>query len=92
MSSLTTYLLFILLCFCVIYIRIIDGRSIHQDNVEEVVDSFINNDDQHLAAILVAYRHRFQQSKTYKALRWSQKSQIEPPVCELCDVTVPLVS
>jgi thermostable 8-oxoguanine DNA glycosylase len=92
MSSLTTYLLFILLCFCVTYITIIDGRSIRQDTLEQVVDSFINNDDQHLAAILVAYRHRFQQSKTYKALRWSQKSQIEPPVCELCDVTVPLVS
>ncbi|CAF3153509.1 unnamed protein product [Rotaria sp. Silwood2] len=56
-----------------------------------MVDSLISDDnDQHLAATLVAYRHRFQQSKTYKALQWSQKSQIEPPVCELCDMAVPL--
>jgi hypothetical protein len=92
MSLLTTNLLFILLCFCVIYITIIDGRSIRQDTVEQMVDSFINNDDQHLAATLVAYRHRFQQSTTYKALRWSQSSQIEPAVCEVCDTAVPLVS
>jgi hypothetical protein len=61
--------------------------------MEQIVDGLISDDDdQHLSTILVAYRHRFQQSKTYKALRWSQESQIEQPACELCDVAVPLVS
>jgi len=92
MLSPTTYLLFIFLYFCVIYVALIDGRSIRQDAVEQIVDGLISDDDQHLAATLFAYRHRFQQSKTYKSLRWSQKSQIELPVCELCDAAVPLVS
>lgn len=80
MSSLAMRLPFILLCFCLSYVTIINGHPTHQDTVKQI------------ANILAAYRTHFQELKTYKTPQGSQRSLAEPSVCEICDLGAPVVS
>ena len=84
-----TYILLVL--FVAIFITI-DARSIQQDSDIELLVTNRVNADKKLSTIVANYRHRFEHSPSFKALRWTLSEQLNPPYCEFCDIFVPVVS
>ena len=56
---------------------IVESRSIFTTENEEEIQS---------------YRHQFEHSVDFQALRWSLKQLNKDDLCEFCDVAIPLVS
>jgi hypothetical protein len=91
MRILSAHLLFIFFYFIVISIITINGRSIHQGVVEELINGSTNDKDQHLAATLAAYGYRFRHSETFKNRQWAFNEQNYTIFCKPCDLLVPWV-
>jgi hypothetical protein len=86
------YLTHILVFFFFITFSTVHAHSIQQDSTaEELLNNRINANKQVLAMI-TSYRHRFQHSPNFEALRWALSEKLTPPYCEVCHVVVPLVS
>ncbi len=66
----------------------IDSRSI----LENTIESIENDNHRKLSHAFTGYRHRFEQSANFKALRWNLRNIQIAGLCELCDLGVPLVS
>jgi hypothetical protein len=92
MRILSAHLLFILLYVLVIDKITINGRSIHQDVVEELINGRISDKDQYLTATLAAYGNRFRHSETFKTLQWAVNDRNYTSFCKECNLLVPLVS
>ena len=70
----------------------INTRSVEQDpNVELLLNNRITENKQ-LWSTISNYRHRFEHSPNFKALRWAVREQLNPPYCPFCHLFVPVVS
>jgi hypothetical protein len=85
---LRTYYGFFLFFLLAINFLTIDSRSIFENNIESIV----NDNHRKLSHAFTGYRHRFEQSANFKALRWNLRNIQIAGLCELCDLGVPLVS
>lgn len=92
MKILLAHLRFILFYFIVINTITINGRSIHESVVEELIDGSTSDKDRHLAATLAAYGYRFRHSETFKNRQWALNEQNYTIFCKPCDILVPWVS
>ncbi len=82
----------ILVFFLFITFSTVNTRSIqHDSDVELLVTNRINA-NKHLSATIASYRHRFEHSPNFKALRWALSEQFTPPYCDFCHLFVPTVS
>ncbi|CAF4257182.1 unnamed protein product, partial [Rotaria sp. Silwood2] len=67
------------------------SRSISEDTIESILNDPLNDDHRKLLHAFTGYRHRFEQSANFKALRWALESQKTSGLCDLCDLGVPVV-
>jgi hypothetical protein len=86
--KLTSRLLFVL-GFLIIYIIIIDARSVLQNSDDLLVSSSLQDDES--SSISSSYRHRLEHSPHFQALRWSPRKLEKSDLCEFCDLIVPVV-
>ena len=86
------HLIHVLVCFVFIAFSSVTTRSIQEDaDIEQLVVDRINA-NKPLSAMITSYRHRFEHSPHFQALRWALKQQIPIPYCDFCDVFIPVVS
>ena len=83
---------FVLLYFFTIYFIRIDARSIPEETIESILSDPLSDTHRKLLHAFTGYHHRFEQSASFKALRWTLNDQQITGLCELCDLGVPLVS
>ncbi|CAF0993021.1 unnamed protein product [Rotaria sordida] len=83
--------IFVLFCFFTINILIIESRSISDDTIETILSDPLNDNHRKLLHTFTSYRHRFEQSANFKALRWTLGSQKTSGLCDLCDLGVPVI-
>jgi hypothetical protein len=81
-----------LLFFFVTALATIDARSVQQNSIIDLRLNNLKNNNRHLSGTIASYRHRFEHSPNFKALRWALDQQITPPYCEFCRLFVPVVN
>ncbi|CAF0924132.1 unnamed protein product [Rotaria sp. Silwood1] len=86
-----SYYTFVLLCFFALNVIIIESRSISEDTIKSILSDPLNDDHRKLLHAFTGYRHRFEQSSNFKALRWTLGNQKMSGLCDLCDLGVPLI-
>jgi hypothetical protein len=84
--------LFVLFCFFAINVLTIETRSIPENTLESILNDPFSDDHLKLLHAFSGYRHRFEQSSNFKAVRWSLSNVQVQGLCELCDLGAPLVS
>lgn len=84
--------LIVLLCFFGIHILTIETRSIPEDPIQSILNNPFSDDHRKLLHAFTGYRHRFEQSANFKAMRWSLENLEASGLCDLCDLGAPLVS
>jgi len=82
----------ILFCFFAINILTIETRSIPEKTIESILNDPLSDDHRKLLHAFTGYRHRFEQSANFKALRWSLRNLKVDGLCDLCDLGAPAVS
>lgn len=82
---------FSLLCFVFAALVTVNARSIRQDLSANEALKYVGNENRQLIDTIASYRHRFEHSPNFKALRWSSAQQAAPPYCDLCYALVPVV-
>jgi hypothetical protein len=70
----------------------IETRSIPEDNIIAILNDPLSDDHRKLLHAFTGYRHRFEQSPNFKALRWSLGNLKDSGLCDLCDLGAPVVS
>ena len=65
----------------------VETRSIH----ETILVEPFNDTNRQLLHAFTSYRHRFEQSPNFQALKWSFAYNKQSPVCDLCDIGAPFV-
>lgn len=83
----TLAVLFVLLAFY----STVDTRAIQPESVIDLVLRDGVNEHKQLITMMASYRHRFEHSPHFKALRWASAQQSNPPYCDLCFALVPVV-
>lgn len=81
-----------LLCLFTINVLRIESHSTPKDTITSILDDPFSDHHRKSLHALSGYRHRFEQSPNFKALRWSEGYKRPSDLCELCDIGVPLVS
>lgn len=66
----------LLFAFVLVNTIVVESRSIFTTENDEEIQS---------------YRHQFEHSVDFQALRWSLKQLNKDDLCEFCDVAIPLV-
>jgi len=79
-------------CFFAINILKIETRSIPEDTIKSILNDPFSDNHRKLLHAFTGYRHRFEHSDNFKALRWSLRNLQASGLCDLCDVGAPLVS
>jgi len=87
----TYYGLFLFFLLAINFLTI-DSRSILENNIESIVNDPLNDNHRKVLHAFTGYRHRFEQSANFKALRWNLRNMQIAGLCDLCDLGVPLVS
>ncbi len=86
------YLTYILVLFSFVAFSTVNTRLIQEEaDIEQLVENRISANKQ-LSAKITSFRHRFEHSPNFKALRWGLSAKFTPPYCDFCAVVVPVVS
>jgi hypothetical protein len=86
------YHTYILVLCSFIAFTTVNTRSIQEEaDIEQLVENRINANKE-LSAKITSFRHRFEHSPNFKALRWALSQQAISPYCDFCAVFVPIVS
>lgn len=80
-----------LLLFVLAALVTVNARVIKQDLSAEEALKYVESENRQLANTVASYRHRFEHSPNFKALRWAFAQQAVAPACDLCYVLVPAV-
>jgi hypothetical protein len=83
------YLTYILVLFSFVAFSTVNTQE--EADIEQLVENRISANKQ-LSAKITSFRHRFEHSPNFKALRWGLSAKFTPPYCDFCAVFVPVVS
>ena len=83
--------LFVLLSVAAVHVPTLETRSIPNDHLQETFVAPSTDDQRRLAHALTGYRHRFEQSPNFRALRWTLATVQITGLCELCELGAPFV-
>ena len=83
---------FVLFCFFAINILTNESRTIPEFTIESVLNDPLTDDHRKLLHAFTGYRHRFEHSANFKAIRWNAKNLKIPGLCDLCQLGEPVVS
>jgi len=84
--------IFVLFCLFAINVLTIETNPIHENKIESILNDPFNDDHRKILHAFTGYRHRFEQSANFKALRWNVRNFKASGLCELCQLGEPLVS
>lgn len=91
MMSRSFYILVVLGVF-IINAFTIEARFIPEDTISSILNDPLSDEHRKTLHAITGYRHRFEQSANFKALRWAFRDGKASGLCDLCDIGVPLVS
>jgi len=86
------WLNYILLLFFFIAFSTVNTDSIEEDSTAELLLQNRFNGNKKLSNMITSYRHRFEHSPNFKALRWAVNQQSNLAYCDFCHLFVPVVS
>ncbi|CAF2554038.1 unnamed protein product [Rotaria sp. Silwood2] len=78
-----------LLSFLIIYLIMINARSIYEDTSNRSIYDPFSDTDRSLFVTLANYRHRLERSMNIKKLRWTFSNLNSTALCDACDLLVP---
>ncbi|CAF4063326.1 unnamed protein product, partial [Rotaria sp. Silwood1] len=84
-----TFQFFQLFSYLIIYLIMINARSIYEDNINRSIYDPFNDVDRNLLVTLASYRHRFERSMNFKKLQWTFTNLNSTALCDACDLFVP---
>jgi hypothetical protein len=92
LTMLRCWSVIVLFCIFAIEVLTVETRFIPEDNIITILNNPLSDDHRKLLHAFTGYRHRFEQSPNFKALRWSLGNLEDSGLCDLCDLGAPLVS
>jgi hypothetical protein len=82
----------VVFCFLAINVLTIETRSVREDYIKPILNDPLSDNHRKLLHAYTGYRHRFEHSPNFEALRWSLKDLEAPELCEFCERGTPIVS
>ncbi|CAM2712972.1 unnamed protein product [Rotaria socialis] len=77
--------------FFAINVFTVQARSIPENSIKSILNDPLNDDHRKVLHAITGYRHRFEQSANFKALRWALRDEQTAGLCDLCDIGTPLI-
>jgi hypothetical protein len=85
----------VIVLFCLVAIQVLAVETrVHlpEENVLTILNDPLSDNHRKLLHAFTGYRHRFEQSPNFKALRWGLGNIQDSGVCDLCEIGAPVVS